>query len=236
MMRFGLDFNTVTRAKGFSKPLGWKRPGLVFVNPWGDYFHEDADAWREDAWDIMRGTPHLTYLILTKRPENITKKRLPHDWPLENVWLGVTAENQEAADRRIPILLSTPAALRFVSVEPMIGPVDLRRVAAYDDFHIDALDTPDSSCSIGWVIAGGESGTGAREMKPEWALALKEQCAESGTPFFMKQLSGRQSIPDYLFVREFPDVCTTIKLSGTLSGGMIIPAHLQGQEFPGNKG
>jgi protein gp37 len=208
MKRFGLDFNTVTRAKGFSKPLGWKRPGLVFVNPWSDFFIDTADAWREEAWEVIRRTPHLTYLILTKRPENIKVKRLPRDWPLPNVWIGVTAENQEMADRRIPILLSTPAALRFVSVEPMIGPVDLRRLAAYDDFHIDALDTPDPSCGVGWVICGGESGPGARAIDEGWALSLKHQCAVSRVPFFMKQMSG----------------------------GMIIPAHLHGREFPGNKG
>jgi len=198
MKRFGLDFDTVTRAKGFSKPLSWKRPGLVFVNPWSDYFHEDADAWRDEAWNIMLRTQHLTYMILTKRPENIAG-RLPADWPLKNVWLGVTAENQEMADKRIPILLSTPAALRFVSVEPMIGLVGLDTLRMF----------PTNECfarppKIDWVICGGESGPDARMMHERWAIDLKRQCAADGVPFFFKQMSGGMPIPDYLQGQEFP--------------------------------
>ena len=132
MKRFGQDFNTVTRAKGFSKPLSWKESGRVFVCPHSDFFIEDADEWRGEAWEIMRRTPHLTYLILTKRPENIIY-RLPVDWMGEylygggydNVWLGVTAENQEMANKRIPILLQIPAVVRFVSCEPLLSDIDL---------------------------------------------------------------------------------------------------------------
>ena len=199
MKRFGLDFNTVTQAKGFNKPLSWKKPGRVFVNPWSDFFHEDADQWRDRAWEIMRRTLHLTYMLLTKRPENISG-RLPADWPLENVWLGVTAENQEMADKRIPILLSTPAALHFVSVEPMIGPIDLDTLRMF----------PTNECfqrppKIDWVICGGESGPDARTMYGGWALDLKHQCAAAGVPFFFKQMSGGQPIPDYLQMQQFPD-------------------------------
>jgi len=232
MKRFGLDFDTVTRAKGFSKPLRWKKPGRVFVNPWSDFFHEDADAWREEAWEIMRRTPHLTYILLTKRPENITG-RLPLAyeafgacWPLPNVWLGVTAENQEMADKRIPLLLSIPAAVRFVSVEPMIGEIKFNTYALTgrpcfvckieDELHEKRgtqshpincgwrKDIGQGDGGIDWVICGGESGVFARGMKPEWALSLKEQCAAAGVPFFMKQMSGRQPIPGYLQGQEFP--------------------------------
>lgn len=124
MTRYGRDFRAVTRAKGFDKPLSWKEPRKVFVNSWSDFFIEQADAWRDDAWDVIRRTPHLTYQILTKRPERIAA-HLPSDWGSgwPNVWLGVSAENQEYADERIPLLLQTPAAVRFVSYEPALGPV-----------------------------------------------------------------------------------------------------------------
>ena len=118
MERYGRDFHTVTRAKGFDTPLNWKEPALVFVNSWSDFFISDADEWRNDAWDVIRKTQHLIYQILTKRPENI-KDRLPPDWGngWGNVWLGVSAENQMMADKRIPILLSIPAILGATVLE-----------------------------------------------------------------------------------------------------------------------
>jgi protein gp37 len=133
-----------------------------------------------------------------------------------NVWLGVTAENQEMADRRIPILLQIPAVVRFVSVEPMIGSVDLDdltlRFADRSEHHFNALscdvDVDDDGDFHGkcldWVICGGESGPNPRPMEEEWAYDLLNQCRYAGVKFFMKQMSGRQPIPDYLNVREFP--------------------------------
>lgn len=205
--RYGQDPTTVVRSKPptFNSPLRWKEPAKVFVCSWSDFFIEEADPWRDEAWEIIRKTPHLTYQILTKRPENIAG-RLPQGWPFANVWLGVTAENQEMADRRIPILLSTPAALRFVSVEPMLEPVDLRFINHYDDFHIDALDTPDPSCRLDWVICGGESGPHARIMHADWAGYLKAQCYATETTFFMKQMSAGAQIPEWLQGQEFPRV------------------------------
>ncbi len=131
--------NIVTRSNSvFSAPDKWKDPTRFFVCSWSDFFIIDADLWRDDAWQIIRDNPHLTFQILTKRPQNI-KDRLPSDWPLENVWLGVTAENQAMADIRLSILQEIQAPIRFVSVEPMLGPVSLsgysHRVillAAYD--------------------------------------------------------------------------------------------------------
>jgi protein gp37 len=201
--RYGQDPTTVVRSKPgtFNAPLHWKDPARVFVCSWSDFFIEDADDWRDEAWEIMRRTPHLTYMLLTKRAENI-KDRLPPDWPLKNVWLGVTAENQQTANERLAVLLfDVPATKRFVSVEPMVGPVDLG--------HALCKAWSDGGATMGryldWVICGGESGPEAREMLPEWALLLKRQCASSNTPFFMKQMSRKAPIPDFLQGREFPE-------------------------------
>lgn len=208
--RYGQDPSKVIRSSKatFNAPLRWKDPARVFVCSWSDFFIEDADKWRDEAWEIMRQTPHLTYQILTKRPENIAG-RLPVGWPFKNVWLGVTAENQEMADFRIPILLSTPAALRFVSVEPMVGPVDFNSIPAFDLPGIESLGTVSHYDApwdeyISWVICGGESGPDARWMDHEWAFELKKQCRDAEVPFFMKQMARNASIPDFLQGREFP--------------------------------
>jgi len=215
--RYGQDPATVIRSKPatFNLPLKWKEPAKVFICSWSDFFIEEADPWRDEAWEIIRKTPHLTYQILTKRPENIAA-RLPKGWPFKNGWLGVTAENQEMADRRIPILLLTPAALRFVSVEPMVGEVDLTRIDVGDACTYDSLagvfQGPGIRCQgddhkkIDWVICGGESGPEARTMEEDWAEYLKVQCAVSGTPFFMKQMSAGAPIPEKLQGQEFPKV------------------------------
>ena len=127
-------------------------------------------------------------------------------WPLFNVWLGVTAENQARADERIPILLQIPAAVRFVSVEPMLGPVDLSKwlggtwycetcectvdpeFVPFSEIHYPCENYLDFIPGIDWVICGGESGSGARPMHPEWVRSLKDQCQEAGVPFFLKSL------------------------------------------------
>jgi protein gp37 len=220
--RFGQDPAKVIRsaAATFNAPLRWKEPARVFVCSWSDFFIEDADPWREEAWEIMRKTPHLTYQILTKRPENISG-RLPAayecfggGWPLPNVWLGVTAENQEMADLRIPILLRTPATVRFVSIEPMVGEISLTSIGhtASPGFVGDCLDwyhrphenRHDKWPGIEWVIVGAETGPNAREMKPEWAEQLLIECDFAGTPFFMKQMTNKAPIPERLNVRQFP--------------------------------
>ena len=162
----------------FNKPLAWaKRPEstFVFTCSWGDFFHEDGDKWRAEAWSIIKQTPTLCYLILTKRPQNIAT-RLPPDWDngYSNVWLGVTAENQQEADKRLPFLLAIPAVKRFVSCEPLLGPINLK-------LKTNKLD---------WIIAGGETGKGARPMALSWATSLRDQCLEYNIPFFLKQLGG----------------------------------------------
>jgi protein gp37 len=196
--RYGQDPITVIRSsKGtFNLPLKWRDPANVFVCSWSDFFIEDADEWRPEAWEIIRNTPHLTYQLLTKRAQNIAD-RLPADWGggYPNVWIGVTCENQEQADKRIPILLQIPAKVRFVSVEPMLGPVDLTRIIYDRQTVIDSLkglhgwplphaDGP----KLDWVICGGETGPGARPMHPDWVRSLRDQCVAAGVPFFLKQM------------------------------------------------
>ena len=194
--RFKQDPTVVVRSSKatFSAPMKWKEPAKVFVCSWSDFFIEDADGWRDEAWEVMCKTPHLTYLLLTKRPENMAS-RLPADWPLKNVWLGVTTENEDMLHNRVPILLKTPAALRFISAEPLLSKIDLTAYLNREDMETSPLD---------WIICGGESGPNPRPMDAEWAIDIKRQCEQTNTPFFFKQMSGRVEIPESLNVRQFP--------------------------------
>jgi protein gp37 len=160
-----------TSTKGTPGDWKWSSGSMVFTCSWSDWFHKGADAWRDDAWAIVRSRPDLFFQILTKRPENVAS-RLPADWGegYPNVWLGTSVENQEYADKRIPILAEIPAAVRFLSAEPLLGPIRLP-------------DTP----SFDWVIVGGESGPNARPMGPEWARVIRDYCDNHDIPFFFKQ-------------------------------------------------
>lgn len=173
--RYGQKPETVVRSAPatFGAPLKWRDPARVFTCSWSDFFHRDADSWRAEAWDIIRATPHLTYQILTKRIGRVVD-RLPPDWGdgWPQVWLGVSVENQRHVFRASALAV-TPARHRFVSVEPMLGPVVFGSLAG-----------------IHWVICGGESGPGARPMAPDWARALRDECAAADVPFFLKQLGG----------------------------------------------
>jgi protein gp37 len=162
----------------WQKPLAWEKKAQktgkrikVFAASMADVFDEEVDpSWRTDFWNVVRQTPTLDWQVLTKRPQNILGM-IPSDWEegWNNVWLGTSVEDQKRADETIPILSSVPAKVRFLSVEPLLGPVSLK------------LE------KIGWVICGGESGHGYRLMKPEWALSVRDQCIVSKTPFFFKQ-------------------------------------------------
>lgn len=209
------DFGTVRRSKTrFNDPLKWKEGRMVFTCSLSDWFHKDADPWRDEAWAIIKATPQHTYQILTKRPGRIPR-HLPPDWGdgYPNVWLGVSVENQEQSIR-VKHLKAIPAQVRFVSAEPLLGPVNFRW-AMWQDWaqygpnthHLDSLK------GIHWLIVGGESGPDAvrRDMPLEWAQQLQENCAQSEPPvaFFFKQRSGRTSeltdgVPESLLVREYP--------------------------------
>lgn len=207
------------------QPLRWRRPRMIFVCAHGDLFHESVpDAWIDQVFAVMALAPQHTFQVLTKRPERaarylkslyfgarfvanaaieirqsvigglVAKEAFKAGYP--NVWLGTSASDQASADLRIPQLLDCPAAVRFVSLEPLLGPVDIERV------YMDRVD---------WVIVGGESGRGARVWDGLAAAArsLRDQCKAAGVPFFMKQMAGPKKasmppIPDDLMIREFP--------------------------------
>jgi protein gp37 len=213
-----------TTDANWRKPIRWNQVAIadgarprVFTNSLADFFDNQIDeSWRIDAWDVIRRTPVLTWLILTKRPQNIAKMLPPNwgdGWP--NVWLGTTVENQEEADRRIPHLLAAPAKVRFLSCEPLLGEIDLTRVrhqlsgcpfmVSNALYAADSLNKGRPQTRIDWVIAGGESGPGARPMHPDWARSLRDQCAAAGVPFFFKQMTKKATIPDDLLVREWPN-------------------------------
>ena len=188
-------FKVTLHPEKLEEPLKWKKPRRVFVCSMGDLFHEQVpDEYIAKVWEIMNNASNHTFLVLTKRPQRMKDflARLgwyTHDrevnpaeavldeggkYTLKNVWLGVTAENQQRAEERIPILLQLPAAKRFVSVEPMLGPVDLTEVG-----HVGP--------KLDWVICGSESGPNRRPAKIEWIRSLRNQCIYFGVPFFLKQ-------------------------------------------------
>jgi len=178
----------------------WKRPKRIFVGSMCDLFNEVIPFLTLDVlWVAMLLNPRHTFIILTKRPERMREffLRYPERGLLPNVHLGVTVCNQVEADAKIPILLDTPAAKRFVSVEPMLGPLDFKNIPAgcpNEGDHLNALegveylgDAAFNVPRLDWVICGGETGPGARPMHPDWARSLRDQCQAARTPFFFKQ-------------------------------------------------
>lgn len=197
-------FRVTAHPDKLDEPTGWLQPKIIFVCSMGDLFHPDVkDEWISSIFETMFWNTHHRFLVLTKRPERMLEivRRIeagsacrylygdesgaelmcrPFDTEFSNVWLGVTAENQRRADERIPVLLEIPAARRFVSIEPMLGPVDLHRAFGTEgprQTYIEQLD---------WVICGGETGPGARPVHPDWVRSLRDQCQMAETPFFFK--------------------------------------------------
>lgn len=178
-----------------------KRP-RVFCASLADVFdnHKSIKTeWRANLWNLIKETPNLDWLLLTKRPQNIAKM-LPDDWRdgYPNVWLGTTVENQVEANRRIPHLLSVPAKMRFLSCEPLLGEIDLTRINHDDMIIIDSLngrcslDGDANDCNkLDWIITGGESGPNFRHANPDWFRSLRDQCEAAGTAFLFKQWEGR---------------------------------------------
>jgi len=185
-----------TSEANWRKPLQWAKAAngarpRVFCASLADVFDNRwPDGARPDLFALIRQTPELDWLLLTKRPQNI-RKMLPADWGngYPNVWIGTTCEDQERYDLRWPILREVPAAVRFISYEPAIGSLVLPVEGPHPD----------------WIICGGESGPGARFMDPEWARILMCDCDDLGIAFFMKQMTGKKPIPDHLMVRQWPN-------------------------------
>jgi protein gp37 len=197
--RYGQTPDVVVRSARptFRAPLSkkWADPARVFVCSWSDFFIEEADPWRAEAWEIIRASPHLTFQILTKRPERIEKCLPPG--ALDNVWLGVSVEADSERHRIAPLLRARDRVpVLYVSAEPLIAPLDMWF------FEYAALD---------WVIVGGESGQKCRPMETDWARSIVRWCQEIGVAPFVKQLGGypdpradMEDFPADLRVREFP--------------------------------
>jgi protein gp37 len=170
-----------------AEPLSWPTPRRVFVCSMTDLFAEFvSDAWIDRIFVVMARTPQHTFQVLTKRADRMREYisgaplRWPDvPWPLANVWLGVSVEDQRRADERIPVLLETAAALRWVSCEPLLERVDVQR-------YLRRLVVGDVPRGLDWIVAGGETGPGARSMRPQWARLLRDQCRAGSLPFFLK--------------------------------------------------
>lgn len=178
-------------------PLRWKKPRRIFVNSMSDLFHEDVpDSFLAQVGDIIQRAQRLghTFQILTKRPTRMRDYLRKHGrMPLVNAWFGVSVEDQATADERIPILLQTPAAVRFISAEPLLGSVDLLRWLPIRPVTVPAKfeRVSGTKSEIDWVILGGESGPGARPCDLAWIRSIKEQCQAAQVPVFVKQLGAR---------------------------------------------
>lgn len=240
-------------------PLRWRKPRRIFVNSMSDLFHESLSNEEIAAvFGVMAACPQHTFQVLTKRPKRAAEffKALgddptggivcaaaqvlypsdrgahasfehhaePEDWPLPNVHLGVSAENQETYNARVPILAhQIPAAVRWVSLEPQLGPIKL-----YGTGHIH----------LNWVVQGGESGPGARPFEAEWARSMRDECAESGIPYFCKQLGANFEDPANGIAGAGAKVPTDIGITVTRlkdrKGGDMSewPADLRVRQFP----
>lgn len=169
----GPGFGVTCHPEALTAPLSWRKPRVVFVNSMSDLFHAQVPIeFVQQVFDVMTQTPQHTYQILTKRARRLRRVASQLSWP-DNVWVGVSVENEDVMDR-IDDLRRVPAAVRFLSCEPLLGPL------------------PNLSLrGIGWVIAGGESGPSARPIDPSWISDLRDDCAEAQVPFFFKQWGGR---------------------------------------------
>lgn len=204
----GPGFGVASHEDALPIPLRWRKPRTVFVNSMSDLFHPKvSDEFIAKVFGVMAATPQHTYQILTKRaprmralmnnPDWVASIHNPQaHWPLPNVWLGVSAENQEQADRRVSELVKAPAAAHFVSAEPLLGPVDLSKWLGIEWSDMGMwLEEMFATISgrgslLDWVIVGGESGPGARPMDEKWAADLVDQCQTSSTAVFVKQMGS----------------------------------------------
>jgi protein gp37 len=201
----GPGFGLTLHPDALNLPLTWKRPRRVFVNSMSDLFHARVPlSFVQQVFEVMAATPQHSYQILTKRARRLRRLSGELTWP-GNVWMGVSVEDQDATDR-IEDLREVPAAVRFLSCEPLLGPLD--------DLNLEG---------IGWTIVGGESGPNARPMEPAWAIDLRDQCVQAGVPFFFKQWGGRTPkaggrVLDGRLWDEMPDEPNRLDLLPQLAG------------------
>ena len=205
--------NVVLHPDRLDQPLRWRTPRRIFVNSMSDLFHEQIpDEFIDRVFKRMQRARQHIFQILTKRPQRMRDYLMsqvpvpwggfsfPEPWG-KHIWMGVSVEDQRAADERIPLLVNTPAAVRFISAEPLLGPINLGvvgsgpwrnaltgcgyRAGPHGIEHMDQVRPLD------WVIVGGESGHGARPMDAAWARSIRDQCVAAGIPYFFKQWGGR---------------------------------------------
>ena len=232
----GPGFGLAIHEDTLGSPLGWRKPQRIFVNSMSDLFHADVpDEFIARVWAVMASAPRHTFQVLTKRHGRMrsllsseefrlaVQRRIPHagaspyvaaywkTWPLPNVWLGVSVEDQKRADLRIPALLDTPAAVRWLSCEPLLGPVDI--INGLGDSWLTGID---------WIVVGGESGPGSRPMHPDWARSLRDQCEVAGVPFLFKQWGSHRPSTVGSIVRggiRFPMVPASKRAAGRVLDG-----------------
>ena len=210
---FGRQFTDVAvHPERLDQPLRWNRPRKIFVNSMSDLFHPDVpEDFILKVFRVMAQTQQHQFQVLTKRPERMREVLSRwkadgvallevHGSVLPNVWLGVTVEDQASADLRVPLLLDTPAALRFLSMEPLLENVDI-------SFALGWARTRNGNWVAGrgidWVIVGGESGPKARPMDPLNALIVQDRCAKAGVPFVFKQWGAW--VPEMEILRDHPE-------------------------------
>ena len=168
-------FDLQLRPERLDQPLRWKKPRTIFVNSMSDLFHPDVpDDYIIQVFEVMESANRHRFQVLTKRSERLAELAPSLPWP-SNVWMGVSVENQRFTGR-VDDLRRVPAAVRFLSCEPLLGDLEL-------DLH-----------DINWVIAGGESGPGARAMDPDWVRGVRDQCADAEVPFFFKQWGAHDDL------------------------------------------
>lgn len=201
-------FDLTLRPERLDQPLRWRRPRRIFVNSMSDLFHDDIpDEYIARVFAVMARARQHTFQVLTKRhgrmrslldadglrllwatrDEDTAEALTATLWPLPNVWLGVSVEDQRWADIRIPALLDTSAAVRWISAEPLLGPIQLRPEWIVPELMAFGGNGAVLFPRLAWVVVGGESGSGARPMRPDWARSLRDQCHAAGTAFFFKQ-------------------------------------------------
>ncbi len=242
-VKWGVTGTRVRTSEAYWKqPIKWNRKAeksgkraKVFCASLADVFEDKLDQpemneWRDGLFALIDATPHLDWLLLTKRPENI-KRLWPFGWydysmSWDNIWIGTSVENQEQADKRIPELLKIPARVRFLSIEPLLEKVLLDNGEtswlACNGTNMSGIEEIHECCEsyaiigehfrgIDWVIVGGESGPNARPMDPDWARGIRDQCEDASVPFFFKQWGEFRpnSFPDIAdgppFLHRFSD-------------------------------
>lgn len=236
------------------QPLRWSRPRKIFVNSMSDLFHPDVPfEFIKAVFDVISAANWHTFQILTKRPERMLQFAqwlAGQDdisiacWP-RNAWLGVSVEDQSTTDKRIPLLLQTPAAVRFVSAEPLLGPVVMEplwlRPSPSTAFLSGKVTwempayTRIGCVGLDWVIVGGESGPKARPLHPDWVRSIRDQCAQAGVPFLFKQwgewwpISRTDGIHDLPFGKYNTDTRFGFSKIGKREAGRL----LDGTEYNG---